>query len=286
MCAASTATLLLACPDRPGIVAAVAEFFAQRGVNILHADQHTEPREDLFVQRIEIDLAGHDLTRDDLAGAFAPLAQKFGMRWTVRFSDPIPRVAILVSKRSHCLYDLLARWQVGELRMAVPFVAGNHAELEDAAARFSVPFHHLPVRPETRGDQEGRLAELIDGHGVELIVLARYMQILSPAFVARYSGRVINIHHSFLPAFKGARPYHRAHDRGVKVIGATAHYATADLDEGPIIEQDVARVSHRDSIADLIRKGRDLEKIVLSRAVRLHLEDRILVHGHKTTIFD
>jgi formyltetrahydrofolate deformylase len=280
-----TASLLLSCQDQPGLVAAVAEFVFRHHGNIVHAEQHVDHEDGIFFQRVEFDLAGFALDRDEILTAFAPVANRFGMRCDIRFSDDVARVAILVSKQSHCLHDLLARWRGGELQAEIPLVVSNHADHADAV-RFSGPeYVHLPVTPETRATQEAAIVELLTAHEIDLVVLARYMQILSPGFVRRYPERIINIHHSFLPAFVGAQPYRQAYERGVKLIGATAHYATEDLDEGPIIEQDVARVSHRDSVGDLVRKGRDLEKVVLARAVRAHLEHRVLAYGRKTVVF-
>ncbi len=282
----ATATLLLSCPDQKGLVASTAEWVFRNNGNIVHADQHTDASEGVFFQRIEFELEGFDLGRDQILPGLAPLAERFGMRCDVRFSDDRPRVAVLVSKQAHCMYDLLARWRMGELSAEIPLVISNHPDQGDVAAHFDVAFAHLPVTPETRMEQESAMLSLLAEHDIDLVVLARYMQILSPGFVAKYPSRIINIHHSFLPAFAGGRPYHQAHDRGVKLIGVTAHYATAELDEGPIIEQDVVRVSHRDSVVDLVRKGRDLEMIVLARAVRAHLAHRVLVYGRKTVVFD
>jgi formyltetrahydrofolate deformylase len=282
----TTAVLLLSCPDQRGLVAAVSDFLYRHHGNIVHADQHTDRERGLFVQRVEWELAGFDIARDDIAGAFRPLAERFAMDWSLRFSDHVPRLALMVSKLPHCLYDLLARWRMGELRADVPIIIGNHDDARPIAEQFGVAYHHLPVDPSQKSAQEQRAIELIDAAGADLVVLARYMQILSADFIAHYPSRIINIHHSFLPAFAGARPYHQAHARGVKIIGATAHYATAELDQGPIIEQDVARVSHRDTVADLVKKGRDLEKVVLARAVDLHLANRIVVLGNKTVVFD
>lgn len=286
MDAATTAVLLLSCPDQRGLVAGVSDFLYRHHGNIVHADQHTDRERGLFVQRVEWELAGFDIARADIAEAFRPLAERFGMDWSLRFSDHLPRLAIMVSKLPHCLYDLLARWRMGELCADVPIIIGNHDDARPIAEQFGVAYHHLPVDPARKPAQERRAIELIDAAGADLVVLARYMQILGADFIAHYPSRIINIHHSFLPAFAGARPYHQAHARGVKIIGATAHYATAELDQGPIIEQDVARVSHRDSVPDLVKKGRDLEKVVLARAVDLHLGNRIVVVGNKTVIFD
>ena len=282
----TTAVLLLSCPDQRGLVAAVSDFLYRHHGNIVHADQHTDRERGLFVQRVEWELAGFDIARDDIAGAFRPLAERFAMDWSLRFSDHVPRLALMVSKLPHCLYDLLARWRMGELRADIPIIIGNHDDARPIAEQFGVAYHHLPVDPSEKSAQERRVIELIDAAGADLVVLARYMQILGADFIAHYPSRIINIHHSFLPAFAGARPYHQAHARGVKIIGATAHYATAELDQGPIIEQDVARVSHRDAVADLVKKGRDLEKVVLARAVDLHLANRIVVLGNKTVVFD
>ncbi|MFT3855064.1 MAG: formyltetrahydrofolate deformylase [Ilumatobacteraceae bacterium] len=283
---ATTVTLLLSCPDQPGIVAATADFVYRHGGNIVHADQHIDEETGVFFQRIEVDLDRFGLARDEIEPALAEVEARFGMDVHVRFSDERPRVAVLVSREAHCMYDLLARWRGGELDSDIALVASNHPDHVDAAEHFGVPYVHLPVTPSTKAEQERQLVELLEAHAIDLVVLARYMQILSPAFVARYPQRIINIHHSFLPAFIGSRPYHQAHERGVKLVGVTAHYVTDELDEGPIIDQDVERVSHRDAVRDLIRKGRDLEKSVLARAVRAHLEHRILVYGNKTVVFD
>ena len=281
-----TATLLVSCPDQKGIVAAVSAFLYDNGGNIIHADQHTDLEEQVFLQRVEWELDGFGLDRDEIAPVFAPIARRFGMDWRVRFSDVRPRLAVFVSRQGHCLYDLLARWSDGELACEIPLIVSNHAEPAAAAEAFGVGFHHLAVTADTKEAQEAKALELLVSEDVETVVLARYMQILSPDFVARYPNRLINIHHSFLPAFTGARPYHQAHERGVKVIGATAHYVTSELDAGPIIAQGVAPISHRDSVDDLVRSGRDLEKVVLARAVRLHLEHRVLVYGNRTVVFD
>jgi len=280
-----TARLLLSAPDRPGLAAAVAGFVAEHGGNIVGADQHTDAEAGIFFQRVEFDLSGFDLPRDRLAPALSEVTDPLGMRVQLRYSDEVRRIGILVSRQVHCLNDLLARASEGVLPAEVAFVAGNHPDCAPAAERFGVPFHHLPVNAADRAAQEAALGDLADASGVELLVLAKYMQVLSPPFCERFESRVINIHHSFLPAFAGARPYHQAYERGVKVIGVTGHYATADLDQGPIIDQAVTPVSHRDGPADLIRMGRDLETVVLARAVRLHLTDRVLVHGRKTVVF-
>jgi formyltetrahydrofolate deformylase len=281
-----TAVLLVSCPDRKGLVAAVAEFVYRHDGSIRDADQHTDPESGLFLQRVEWDLQGFALPRAAIAEAFAPVAERFSMSWQLRFSDVVPRVAILCSKLDHCLLDLLWRWRSGELQAEIPFVISNHPDVRATVGGFGVNFFLHAVAPETKAEEEALVRERLRAERVDLVILARYMQVLTDAFVSEWKGRIINIHHSFLPAFAGARPYHQAHQRGVKVIGATAHYVTSDLDEGPIIEQDVVRVSHRDTVDDLVRKGRDLERIVLARAVGLHLRHRVLVYGNKTVVFE
>jgi formyltetrahydrofolate deformylase len=283
---AVTAVLLLSCPDQKGLVASVSDFLFRNEGNIIHADQHTDAEEGIFLQRVEWELAGFRIPREEIAEAFRPIAERFDMTWSLHFSDYVPRIAVFVSKLAHCMYDLLARLRMGEFRAEVPLVISNHPNLSSVAADYGAEYHHIPITRETKAAQEQAAIEVMEAQRIDLVVLARYMQILTADFVARYPNRVINIHHSFLPAFAGARPYHQAFERGVKVIGATAHYATAALDQGPIIDQDVVRVSHRDSVADLVRKGRDLEKIVLARAVDLHLRNRIIVYGTKTVVFD
>jgi formyltetrahydrofolate deformylase len=280
------AVLLVACPDRPGIVAAVASFVAAHGGNIVDLQQHTDHTDGSFFQRVEFELGGLTLTRGDIAIAAAPVLEQLSMRWSLRFTDERPRVAVLVSRESHCLNDLLHRQRSGELAIDVPLVASNHPDHADMAAWFGVEYRHLPIVDGDKVGQEAMLAEALTAHRIDLVVLARYMQVLSPAFCTAWVGRAINIHHSFLPSFSGARPYHQAHERGVKLIGVTAHYVTADLDEGPIIEQDVVRVSHRDDVDDLRRRGRDLEVTVLARAVRAHVEHRTLIYGRRTVVFD
>jgi len=280
------ATLLVSCPDRRGIVAALAQLLYGQGANILDADQHTDPVAGHFFQRIRFDLSELHTDRTGLERAIAEVAARFGMDWRLAYGDDIKRVAILVSRYDHCLYDLLLRHRAGELSCEIAIIVSNHPDLKPVADGFQIPFEVFPIERETKRAQEEREIERFEALGIDLIVLARYMQILSPEFVARFPARILNIHHSFLPAFVGGKPYHQAYERGVKLIGATAHYATTDLDEGQIVEQDVARCSHRDSVADLIRKGRDLEKVVLARAVRWHLDDRVLVYGNKTVVFD
>jgi formyltetrahydrofolate deformylase len=281
-----TATLLINCPDRKGLVAAIADFLFRHNANILHADQHQDAELNLFLMRVEWDLAGFGLDPEAFEQAFAPIAAKFDMRWQLKLAGHKPRIAIFVSKYDHCLVDLLYRHQSGELDCEIPLIISNHPDTKRLADFYGIPFKCIPVGKDNKAEAEASQFALLDAIGVDLIVLARYMQVLSPEFVARYPQRIINIHHSFLPAFVGARPYHRAFERGVKLIGATSHYVTEVLDEGPIIEQDIVRVSHRDQLEDLIQKGRDLEKVVLSRAVRWHVENRILLYANKTVIFD
>jgi len=276
--------LTLSCPDRPGIVAAVSTFLFERGCNIVDAQQYGDEETGRFFMRVVF--GASDEAADSLRAAFAPVAQPFGMTWTLRAASARRRVMILASQADHCLSDLLHRWRRGELPMELTAVVANHpADAFPHVDLSDLPFHHLPVSRDTKAEQEAAIWKLVQETGTELVVLARYMQVLSDGLAARLEGRCINIHHSFLPGFKGARPYHQAHARGVKVIGATAHYVTGDLDEGPIIEQDVERISHRDTPAALIRKGRDIERRVLARAVRWHLEDRVLLNGAKTVVF-
>jgi len=284
---ATLATLLVSCPDRKGIVASLAQTLYGHGANILDSDQHSDPGAGMFFQRIRFDLATLSTDRVALEHGLREVAERFGMTWRLAYATHRARVAIFVSKYDHCLYDLLLRHRAGELPCELAMVISNHADLAPVAAQFGVPYHHAPITAATRPAVEEATLKTLDDAKVELVVLARYMQILSPAFVAaRGPGGIINIHHSFLPAFVGASPYHQAYERGVKLIGATAHYVTDDLDEGPIIEQGVVRSSHRDAVSDLIRKGRDLEKVTLAAAVRWHLEDRVLVYAGKTVVFD
>jgi formyltetrahydrofolate deformylase len=281
----TAAVLLISCPDRPGLVHAVAEFVLEIRGNIVHAEQHIDREAGVFFQRVEFDLEGARLGPADVEAAFAPVAERFGMDVRLRFTDERPRIAVLVSREAHCLGDLLGRWRSGELPADIATVISNHPDHAALADFSGVPFHHLPTTPETRTASEAALVDLLHEHDVELVVLARYMQVLSDQVLTAFPMRIINIHHSFLPAFVGAKPYHQAQQRGVKLIGATAHYATSELDEGPIIAQDVTAVSHRDSVADMVRKGRDLETVVLARAVRAHVEHRTLVFGNKTIVF-
>ncbi len=279
-----TATLLVSCPDQPGIVAKIAQFIYQYQGNIIHADQHTDFSSGLFLNRVEWQLSDFKLSRAELLTAWTDLAQTLQADWQIHFSDQVPRLALWVSKQDHCLLDLLWRWRSNELPCDIPLMISNHADLKAIADQFEIDFYHFPITKINKADQEAAELALLKQYKIDLVVLAKYLQILTTDFIQQFP-QIINIHHSFLPAFPGANPYHRAYDRGVKIIGATAHYATAQLDEGPIIEQDVVRVSHRDSVADLIRKGRDLERIVLARAVRLHLQHRVLVYGNRTVVF-
>jgi formyltetrahydrofolate deformylase len=279
-----SAVLLIDCPDQKGLVARVSGLLYQQGANILHADQHIDRDQALFFMRVEWELDGFDL--EAFKVAFSDLADELHMTWKLTSSARRPRVALFCSQYLHCMADLLHRWRAGELMCEIPVIISNHREVANLAAFYGVAFEHVPVTAETRANAEARQVELLERNGIDLVVLARYMQILSPAFVARYPAAIINVHHSFLPAFTGARPYHAAHIRGVKLIGATSHYVTEVLDEGPIIEQDVARISHRDQVDDLVARGRDLERVVLSRAVRWHLDRRILCYGNKTVVFD
>jgi len=283
---AQIATLLVACPDRKGLVASLAQVLYGHGANILDSDQHTDPIASMFFQRLRFDLSSLTTDRVSLENGIREVGARFAMEWKLSYGERVRKVAIFASKLEHCLYDLLIRHRAGELACEIAMVISNHADAEPIARHFGVAFHHVPVTPETKEAAEAAAHELIAAGGVELIVLARYMQILSSGFVSRYPASIINIHHSFLPAFVGANPYRQAYEKGVKMIGATSHYVTAELDQGPIIEQGTVRSSHRDSVDDLVRKGRDLEKRVLAQAVRDHLEDRILVYAGKTVVFD
>jgi formyltetrahydrofolate deformylase len=282
----NTAVLLIVCPDRKGLVAAIANFLYRHNANILHADQHQDEEAGLFLMRVEWDLDGFDLGLHKFDEAFAPIAAEYGMQWRLALSAVKPRLAIFVSKYDHCLADLLHRWQGGELYCEIPLIISNHPDTHWLAEAYKLPFQHIPVSKEGKAESEAQQQALLEAHGVDFVVLARYMQVLSPEFIQRWPNRIINIHHSFLPAFHGAKPYQRAFERGVKLIGATSHYVTEVLDDGPIIEQDVTRISHRDDLEDLVQKGADLEKVVLSRAVKWHIDNRILVYGNKTVVFD
>jgi formyltetrahydrofolate deformylase len=279
------ATLVVACPDRKGLVAALSRLLYDHGANILEAEQHADAAGAMFFQRIRFDARELDIARPELEDLLRIECGRYGMRWRISYGDRPKRVAIFVSRFEHCLYDLLLRHRLGELDCELALVVSNHAELESVAAQFGVPYHVFQMTAETKRDQEEKELALLAQARVDLVVLARYMQVLSDRFVGQYPERIINIHHSFLPAFSGGRPYHQALERGVKLIGATAHYATGELDEGPIIAQEVVACSHRDTVEDLVRKGRDVERLALARAVRAHLEDRIVVHANRTVVF-
>ena len=285
-----TATLLVSCDDQPGLVAAISQLLFALGLNILDVDQHTDPLAQKFFQRVRFDLSvgggQTQIERGVLEAAIRDIAERYSMDWALRAEQTLPRVALFVSKTDHCLYDLLLRHRSGELRCEIPLIVSNHPHLEPIARHFGIDYHVFPITKENKLSQEALEIELLRKHDIDLVVMARYMQILSEQMIDAYPMKIINIHHSFLPAFQGGRPYHQAFERGVKLIGATAHYATLDLDEGPIIEQGVVRVSHREPARELIRKGRDVERTVLSRAVAWHLDDRVLVHGNKTVVFD
>ena len=290
-----SAVLLIDCPDRKGLVARVASLLYHHGANILHADQHQDHELGLFFMRVEWSLDGSGpsplgardgFDLDSFKSEFSKLAQELDMHWKLDATASRPRVALFCSQYLHCMADLLYRWRTGELPCEIPIIVSNHREVEKLASFYGVEFEHTPIDSSRRAALEQHQLRRLDEKGIDLVVLARYMQILSPAFVARYPAAIINVHHSFLPAFTGARPYHAAHARGVKLIGATSHYVTEVLDDGPIIEQDVARISHRDQVEDLVARGRDLERLVLSRAVRWHLDRRILCYGNKTVVFD
>lgn len=279
-----TATLLISCPDQRGLVAKIANFIYANGGNIIHADQHTDAAAGLFLTRIEWELEGFNLPREVIAPAFNAIAQPLDAKWQLHFSDTIPRIAIWVSKQDHCLFDLIWRHRAKEFAAEIPLIISNHPHLQTVAEQFGIDFHHIPITKDNKAEQEAQQLELLQKYNIDLVVLAKYMQVVSADFIEKFP-QIINIHHSFLPAFVGANPYHRAFERGVKIIGATAHYATSELDAGPIIEQDVVRVSHRDEVDDLIRKGKDLERVVLARAVRLHLQNRVLVYSNRTVVF-
>jgi formyltetrahydrofolate deformylase len=282
----NSAILLTSCPDQKGIVATLSDFVFRHNGNILHADEHADEGSNLFLMRVEFDPKDFDIDLADFAKHFSPIAEKFAMQWRLARSNVRQKMAILVSKYDHCLVDLLYRHKSGELACEIPLVISNHPDNGPIADFYRIPFFVVSVTKENKSEAEQKILALLKQHNPDFIVLARYMQILSNQFVNEYPHRIINIHHSFLPAFVGAKPYHQAFTRGVKLIGATSHYVTDVLDDGPIIEQDVVRISHRDSLDDLLQKGRDLEKVVLSRAVRWHIENRVLLYGNKTVVFD
>ncbi|MBP1640070.1 MAG: formyltetrahydrofolate deformylase [Bacteroidetes bacterium] len=283
----NTAVLLIHCPDRPGILAAVTDFINQQKGNILYLDQYVNREDHIFFMRVEWALDNFIIPRPEIEDYIETLlAKRYSMNFRLYFSDTKPRMAIFVSKMSHCLFDLLGRYHAGEWNVELPLIISNHPDLKSVAERFGIDFHTFPITKETKAEQEAKELELLKEYNINFVVLARYMQVLSPQLIDSYPDRIINIHHSFLPAFAGAKPYHAAHERGVKIIGATSHYVTSDLDAGPIIGQDVVRVTHKDTIDSMVRKGRDLEKIVLSRAVEKHIERKILTYQNRTVVFD
>lgn len=282
----TTAKLLLHCPDKPGILAEVTDFITVNKGNIVYLDQYVDHVEDIFFMRIEWELKDFLVPKEKIEDYFETLyAQKYEMGFKLYFSDTKPKMAIFVSKMSHCLYDMLARYTAGEWNVEIPLIISNHPNLKHVAERFGIPFYLFPITKETKEEQEKKEMELLTAHKVNFIVLARYMQVISEKMICSYPNRIINIHHSFLPAFVGAKPYHAAFERGVKIIGATSHYVTTELDAGPIIEQDVVRITHKDTVEDLVNKGKDLEKIVLSRAVQKHIDRKVLAYKNKTVIF-
>jgi len=281
-----SAILLISCPDQQGIVCAVTDFLLRHKGNVIDLEQHTDTEEAVFFMRVEWELGGFDLPRDQIRENFSQIADRHQMKYELHFSDYRPRMAIFVSKFSHCIHDLLARWHADEYNADIPLIISNHPDLEPLAKMYGIDYVLIEVDPSNKAEQEAQTLALLQEHHIDLIVLARYMQILSDDFCAHFPNQIINIHHSFLPAFVGAKPYHSAHRRGVKIVGATSHYVTSDLDEGPIIEQEVMRVSHKDSVESLIRKGRDLEKIVLARAVWAHLQNKVLAYKNRTVVFN
>ncbi len=281
----ATATLLIHCPDRPGLVYDVTGFISSHHGNIIDLQQHIDSDENTFFMRLEWSLEKFTLESEEIADRLMPLTRRHEMQWRLMFSHRRKRVALFVTKENHCLYDLLARYEAGELPIDIPLIVANHTTLQPAAERFGIPFFHFPITKENKAEQEAAQIALLKEHRIDTVVLARYMQIISPAMIAEFPNQILNIHHSFLPAFVGAKPYHQAHERGVKLIGATSHYVTADLDQGPIIHQDVMRVSHEDTVPDLVRLGRDLEKTVLAKALWWHVRDRVLVYRNKTVVF-
>lgn len=279
-----TATLLVSCPDQRGLVAKIANFIYSNGGNIIHADQHTDLAAGMFLTRIEWQLDGFYLPREVIAPAFSAIAQPLQAQWQLHFSDTVPRIALWVSRQDHCLFDLIWRQRAHEFAGEIPLIVSNHPDLQGVAEQFGIDYHYIPLQ-DHKQEQEAKQMELLRQYNIDLVVLAKYMQIISQDFIQQFP-QIINIHHSFLPAFVGANPYHKAFERGVKIIGAISHYVTADLDAGAIIEQDVVRVSHRDEVTDLIRKGKDLERVVLARAVRLHTANRVFVYGNRTVVFE
>ena len=287
MLKSQSAILLIHCKDQPGIVVSITDFIFSNGGNIINLDQHVDTDQQRFFMRVEWELQKFSLPVDSIGTEFdSAVATRFGMQWQLHFSSDIPRMAVFVSKLPHCFYDLLSRYEAGEWQVSIPLIISNHNDMSSVAERFNIDYFHVPIDKENKLDQEKKQLRLLEDYQIDFIVLARYMQILSAGFIDRYPQRIINIHHSFLPAFPGGRPYHSAFERGVKIIGATSHYVTADLDAGPIIEQDIVHVSHKDTVADMIRKGRDLEKVVLARAIWHQLNHNLLVCENRTVVFD
>ena len=283
----STATMLIYCPDEKGIILSVTNYISTNNGNIVDLDQHVESEQKIFFMRVEWTLSDFNIPRENIGAHFSSeVAQKYQMQYTVHFRDEKIRMALMVSKMDHCFNDILSRYESGEWNVEIPLIISNHPDMEETANRFGIPYHYIPISKQTKVEQEKKQLQLLSDNKIEFVVLARYMQILSENFMKDYSNRIINIHHSFLPAFPGAKPYHSAHERGVKIIGATSHYVTKDLDAGPIIEQSTANISHKDRVEDLVRKGRDIEKVVLSRAIWYHVNRRILSYGNRTIIFD
>ena len=282
----NTATLLIHCPDSRGIIASVSHFLEEHKGNVINLEQHTDLEEKAFFMRVEWETDSFNLNKEEIKAQIpVAFADKFNMKWRLYFSDKTPKMALFVSKMSHCMYDILARYTAGEWNVEIPVIISNHENLREVANKFGIEFHYLPITKKNKLAQEAKQLEILEKHNINFIVLARYMQIVTEKLINRFPNKIINIHHSFLPAFVGAKPYHSAHKRGVKIIGATSHYVTTDLDEGPIIEQDVVTVSHKETIQELVRKGRDNEKIVLSRAIRNHIERKNLVYKNRTIVF-
>ena len=283
----STATMLIHCPDEKGIILSVTNYISRNNGNIVDLDQHVDSEQKIFFMRIEWTLSDFNIPRENIGAHFgSEVAQKYQMQYTIHFRDEKIRMALMVSKMDHCFNDILSRYKSGEWNVEIPLIISNHPDMEETANRFGIPYHYIPVSKQTKVEQEKKQLQLLSDHNIDFVVLARYMQILSENFIKDYSNRIINIHHSFLPAFPGAKPYHSAHERGVKIIGATSHYVTKELDAGPIIAQSTANISHKDRVEDLVRKGRDIEKVVLSRAIWYHVNRRILSYGNRTIIFD